>query len=66
MKLVEITKDIESVIRAVDSIDYRTLLETKYLGFIDWDEIASRMDYSRLNVFYVHSRAIRTVHIPAA
>ena len=66
MKLVEITKDIESVIRAVDSIEYRTLLEMRYLGFMDWDEIASRMGYSPRNVFYVHSREIRTVHIPAA
>ena len=63
---VEITKEIETVIKAVDSIEQRTILEMRYLSFMEWDEIASRMGYSQRYVFYAHSRALRAVHVPAA
>ena len=66
IRFVEITKEIESVIKAVGSIEQRTILEMRYLSFMEWDEIASRMGYSQRYVFYAHSRALRAVRVPAA
>lgn len=66
IRVVEITKEIESVIKAVGSIEQRTILEMRYLSFMEWDEIASRMGYSQRYVFYAHSRALRAVRVPAA
>ena len=66
LRLVEVTKEVESAIRSVESVEYRTVLEMRYLGFMEWDEIASRMGYCLRYVFYVHSRAVRAVKLPAA
>lgn len=65
VRIVEITKAIDSVIRAVDSIEQRTILEMIF-SLMEWDGIASHMGYSQCYVFYVHSRALWAVWVPAA
>lgn len=55
---------IESSIRAIESVECRTVLEMRYLCFMDWKEIASAMDLSMRSVFYIHGRALRQVHVP--
>lgn len=38
--LVELKKEIAGVIHSVENIEYRTLLEQRYLCFKRWEEIA--------------------------
>lgn len=63
MRLVEITKDIESRIRLVDSVECRTILEMRYLAFMSWDEITSRMGYGSNWVYQKHREALRRVTV---
>ena len=64
MTLVGLLKEIEATIRAVDSLEYRTVLEMRYLSFMDWEEITARMGYSKRYVFIIHRRALQAVHVP--
>ena len=63
IRFVEITKEIESVIKAVGSIEQRTILEMRYLSFMEWDEISARMGYDSNGVYYLHRKALRQVHV---
>ena len=63
LELVRVMKDIASVIKRVDSIECRTILEMRYLSFMEWDEIISRMGYSRSYVFRLHGEALNAIGI---
>lgn len=63
LDLVRVMKDIASAISRVDSIECRTILEMRYLSFMEWDEIISRMGYSRSYVFRLHGEALNAIRI---
>lgn len=63
LQLVEVVKEIEAAIRRIDSIECRTILEMRYLSFMDWEEIAGRMGYNSNHVFYLHRKALRMVSL---
>lgn len=65
LTLVDVVKAINEVIKRVDNIEYRTILEMRYLAFMDWTEITDRMGYSMRQTFYMHRRALQVVHVPA-
>lgn len=64
LEMVEVVKTINAVIKRVDNIEYRTILEMRYLAFMDWTEITGRMGYSIRQTFYLHRRALEVVHVP--
>lgn len=57
-------KEIERTIEAVNNPECESLLRMRYLSFMDWDEIASRMELSRSYTFKVHVRALDLVRVP--
>ena len=61
--LVDVVKDIERVISRVESMECRTILEMRYLSFMEWDEIISRMGYTRSYVFRLHGEALNAIRI---
>ena len=63
LKLLEVTKEIESTIRAIDSLECRTILEMRYLAFMDWDEITARMGYARSYIFRLHGKALMQIRV---
>ena len=63
LDLVRVMKDIASAISRVDSMECRTILEMRYLSFMEWDEIISRMGYSRSYVFRLHGEALNAIRI---
>ena len=63
LELVRVMKDIASAISRVDSMECRTILEMRYLSFMEWDEIISRMGYSRSYVFRLHGEALNAIRI---
>ena len=63
LDLVRVMKDIASAISRVDSMECRTILEMRYLSFMEWDEIISRMGYSRSYVFRLHGEALNAIGI---
>ena len=63
LELVRVMKKIASTISRVDSMECRTILEMRYLSFMEWDEIISRMGYSRSYVFRLHGEALNAIGI---
>ena len=63
LDLVRVMKEISSTISRVDSMECRTILEMRYLSFMEWDEIISRMGYSRSYVFRLHGKALNVMKI---
>lgn len=64
LQLVDVVRGIENVIRNVESVEHRTLLEMRYLSFLSWDQITDRMGYGTNTVFRKHREAIDMVRIP--
>lgn len=61
--LVDLKRDIVKVIKAVDNIEYQTLLELRYLCFKTWEQIAVDMGYNVRHVYRVHDLAVATIKI---
>lgn len=60
-ELVDVKREIMHVIKAVDDIDCRLLLEMRYLCYRTWEQIAVDMDYCIDNVFRLHRKSLRLV-----
>ncbi|GHU75419.1 hypothetical protein AGMMS49992_19370 [Clostridia bacterium] len=59
--LVELKRDLVSLIRQVQNTEEQTLLEQRYLCFKKWEKIAVDMNYSVQHVFRLHDAAILSV-----
>jgi len=58
---------VMGVIRAIDNLEYQTLLELRYLCFYSWEKIAVEMDYDLRYMHKLHRKALEqcTAFIPA-
>ncbi|GHU58892.1 hypothetical protein FACS1894133_4530 [Clostridia bacterium] len=59
--LVDLKCEIVKAIKRVDSAEYRTLLELRYLCFKSWSDIAVEMNYSQDHIFTVHRKALSKI-----
>lgn len=62
--LVDLKREIVTVIKAVDNPEYQTLLEKRYLCFLHWEQIAVDMNYGIDNIFKLHKKALACVVVP--
>lgn len=60
-KLVETKKAIFEVIRMVDDVELRTLLEQRYLCSSTWEEISIALDKKMRWTFILHDKALDAV-----
>ena len=60
-RLVEIKRDLMTVIEQVAAVEHRTLLELRYICCKTWEEIAANMNYSVRNIHNIHSAALKDV-----
>lgn len=60
-ELLRIMKSTSSTIKRLNDINMEIILEMRYLSFMDWDDIITRMGYSRCYVFKLHSIALRRI-----
>lgn len=63
-RLVDLKREIVTVIKAVDNPEYQTLLEKRYLCFLHWEQIAVDMNYGIDNIFKLHKKALACVVVP--
>ncbi len=63
-RLIDLKDEIRKVIGKVPIIEYRLLLELRYLCFRSWEEIAVEMNYSIDYIFKIHRKALGMVEIP--
>lgn len=63
-RLVDLKREIMTVVKAVDNPEYQTLLEKRYLCFLHWEQIAVDMNYGIDNIFKLHKKALDCVVVP--
>lgn len=61
--LVDLKKEIMSIIKKINNPEQQTLLELRYLCFKTWEQIAVDMGYSIQNAYKVHDRALGNIVI---
>lgn len=61
--LVDLKREIVSLIKQIQNTEYQTLLELRYLCFKTWEQIAVDLGYSLQHIFRIHDRAIKDVVI---
>ena len=62
--LVDLKREMVAVIKAVENIEYQTLLEKRYLCYQTWEQIAVDMGYSVRQLYRLHDEALENVAIP--
>jgi len=60
-ELVDLKREIVTIIKRIENPVYQTLLELRYLGFKSWEQIAVEMGYSLQHVFRLHDRSLKSV-----
>lgn len=63
-RLVDLKREVVSVIKSIDNLEYQTLLEKRYLCFLPWEQIAMDMSYDLRYLHKLHNRALLKVEIP--
>ncbi len=62
-KLLNLKKAIVFAVRSINNPECQTLLELRYLNFISWEKIASKMGYSMPHIFRIHDKALNNLKI---
>lgn len=60
--LVDLKRNIVTLIKMVKNPDYQTLLELRYLCFKSWEQIAVDMGYGIDNIYKMHNKALRFIN----
>ena len=61
--LIAKRKAIAQAIRSINNLELETVLELRYLEYLSWEEIASRMGYSLQSAYKAHGKALQLVKI---
>ena len=62
--LVALKADIIHTIKAVECIEYRLILEKRYISGKSWPEIAVDLGYKMRRLYTLHDEALDTIKIP--
>lgn len=63
-ELVELKAEIIATIKAVDCIEYKLILEKRYICGKSWPEIAVDLGYKMRHLYKLHDEALAAVKIP--
>lgn len=63
-RLVDLKREIVTVIKAIENPEYQTLLEKRYLCFLTWEKIAVDMCYDLRWLYRIHKRALDEIRVP--
>lgn len=61
--LIDLKREIVSMIKQIKNPEYQTLLELRYLCFRTWEQIAVEMNYGIDNIFKLYQKALRSINI---
>jgi len=59
--LVDLKKQIKDMIRSMDDVDYRLILESRYVCGLQWKDISKLVGYERRYLFKLHDKALLEV-----
>ncbi len=63
-KMVDLKRELVSVVKEVKDVECQILLELRYLCFHSWEDIAVEMGYTVRNIHYLHKQALRLLVVP--
>lgn len=61
ISFVDVTKEISGIISGISSQEQKTVLEMRYLAFMEWEDVAGRMGYTLRHTFYLHRNGLNSV-----
>ena len=61
--LVDLKREIIAAIHSIRDVEYRTVLELRYLCFKPWEQIAVEMDCGIDNVYKLHQKALKKLEV---
>ena len=62
--LVDLKRNITTLIRGIDNIEHQRILELRYLCLRSWKEIGEDLGYSKTHVFRLHAEILESLSIP--
>lgn len=62
--LIDVRVQIHNAIEAVSNNTYKLVLRLRYIDFLSWEEIASKMNYSEVHIHRLHNAALNHVTVP--
>lgn len=62
-RLVDLKRELVTVIKTVENAECQTLLELRYLCFKTWEQIAVDMNYTVRNIHLLHKEALENATI---
>ena len=63
-RFVDLKKDIREAINTVKDQNERLVLKLRYIEFLKWELVASKMDLSLKQVHRIHGNALQNIKIP--
>ncbi|WP_100065002.1 DUF1492 domain-containing protein [Miniphocaeibacter massiliensis] len=64
IRLVDLKREIIGVINKIKNKEHQTILEKRYLCFLNFEQIAVDMNFSIQHIFRIHNKAIGQIQIP--
>lgn len=61
--LIDIKRETMNIIKTVENVVYRMLLEERYLCYKSWEEIAIDLKYSVPHIYRLHRKALSIIKI---
>lgn len=61
VRLIDLKREIVTVVKCVESPELQTLLELRYLCFLTWEQIAVEIHYNLRHVHRLHGKALSEV-----
>jgi len=62
-RLVDLKREIVTVVKCVELPELQTLLELRYLSYKTWEEIAVELHFDIRHIYRLHGRALTEVEI---
>jgi len=62
-RLVDLKREIFTVVGCVEPVELQTLLELRYLAFRTWEQIAVELCFDLRHVYRLHGRALAEVEL---
>lgn len=61
--LIDIKRETMNIIKTVENVVYRMILEERYLCYKSWEEIAIDLKYSVPHIYRLHRKALSVIKI---
>jgi hypothetical protein len=62
-QLIDIKREVVTIIKCVERTELQTILEMRYLCFETWEEIAVALHYDLRHIHRLHGRALEEVDL---